>query len=48
MHFDPTKENEKEKESFVECQDAMVKDLKAIARICQDMVSQSLPNWPAS
>ena len=38
MHYDPSQENEP-KETFVEFQDSMVKDLKAIARLSQDMVT---------
>eukprot|EP00795_Rhopilema_esculentum_P003812 gene3812-15100_t len=40
MHYDPSQDNQP-KESFVECQDSMVKDLKAIARLSQDMVGRS-------
>lgn len=39
MNYDPNQDNEL-KESFVEYQDSMVKDLKGIARISQDMVSE--------
>ena len=37
MHYDPNQENEA-KASFVELQDSMVKELRAIARLTQDMV----------
>ena len=37
MHYDPGQENAP-KESFVELQDSMVKELKAITRLSQDMV----------
>ena len=40
MHYDPSQDNQP-KESFVECQDSMVKDLKAIARLSQDMVGRA-------
>ena len=44
MHYDASQENQP-KESFVELQDSMVKELRAIARLSQDMVS-SLMHTP--
>jgi len=40
MHYDASQENQP-KESFVELQDSMVKELRAIARLSQDMVGRS-------
>ena len=46
MHYDASQENQP-KESFVELQDSMVKELRAIARLSQDMVGIliHLPFW---